>query len=67
MEYIDGKTLFDYLETETYTENKINKIKKLINKKINKLHKLNIIHRDLHLNNIMIVEKNNKINILLLI
>ena len=66
MEYIDGKTLFDYLETETYTENKINKIKKLINKKINKLHKLNIIHRDLHLNNIMIVEKNNKINIFII-
>ena len=66
MEYIDGKTLHDYLETETYTENKINKIKKIINKKINKLHKLNIIHGDLHLNNIMIVEKNNKINIFII-
>jgi tRNA A-37 threonylcarbamoyl transferase component Bud32 len=66
MEYIDGKTLADYLATETYTENKINKIKKLINKKINKLHKLNIIHGDLHLNNIMIVEKNNKINIFII-
>ena len=66
MEYIDGKTLYDYLRIETYTENKINKIKKLINKKINKLHKLNIIHGDLHLNNIMIVEKNNKINIFII-
>ena len=66
MEYIDGKTLYDYLRIETYTENKINKIKKIINKKINKLHKLNIIHGDLHLNNIMIVEKNNKINIFII-
>lgn len=66
MEYIDGKTLADYLQTETYTENKINKIKKLINKKIDKLHKLNIIHADLHLNNIMIIEKNNKINIFII-
>lgn len=63
MDYIDGDTLYNYLIAKNYTEDKMNEIKKVLNDKLNKLHKLNIFHNDLHLNNIMIVEKNKKFNI----
>jgi tRNA A-37 threonylcarbamoyl transferase component Bud32 len=63
MDYIEGDTLYNYLIEKKYSEDKINEIKIVINDKLNKLHKLNIFHRDLHLNNIMIVEKKNKFNI----
>lgn len=63
MDYIDGDTLYNYLIAKNYTEDKMNEIKKVLNDKLNKLHKLNIFHNDLHLNNIMIVEKNKQFNI----
>ena len=58
MEYIKGKELSDY---ESKHKLKDNEMKKLQNK-IDKLHKLNIYHKDLHKGNIMVVKKNKKID-----
>ena len=55
MEYLDGETLANYKKKVT------DEIKKQLSTQIKKLHKLNIIHQDLHTNNIMIVNKNKKI------
>lgn len=55
MEYLDGETLANYKKKVT------DEIKKQLSTQIKKLHKLNIIHQDLHMNNIMIVNKNKKI------
>ena len=55
MEYLDGETLANYNKKVT------NEIKNQLSNQIEKLHKLNIIHQDLHKNNIMIVHKNKKI------
>lgn len=62
MEAIKGKTLEDYL---------INKKKlsanetKILQNKIEKLHKLNIVHGDLHVGNIMVTTKNKKFDVFL--
>lgn len=58
MEYIKGEELSDY---ESKHKLKDNEMKKLQNK-IDKLHKLNIYHKDLHKGNIMVVKKNKKID-----
>lgn len=55
MEYLDGETLANYKKKVT------DEIKNQLSNQIEKLHKLNIIHQDLHMNNIMIVHKNKKI------
>lgn len=51
MEYIQGKTLNDYLQTKKLNQKQV----EILENKIKKLHKLNIVHRDLHKNNIMVV------------
>ena len=61
MEYIKGKVLMEY---ERKHKLKDNEIKKLQNK-IDKLHKLNIYHKDLHKGNIMVVKKNKKIDFMI--
>ena len=61
MEYIEGLTLYDFIEKYKPTAKKIENINKLINKKINILHKLGFLHQDLHKKNIMIHNNKNKI------
>ena len=51
MEYIQGKTLTNYLQTKKLNQKQV----EILENKIKKLHKLNIVHRDLHKNNIMVV------------
>jgi len=60
MEYLDGQTLANYKKKVT------DEIKNQLSNQIEKLHKLNIIHQDLHQNNIMIVHKNKKIYVYLI-
>ena len=62
MEAIKGKTLEKYLINKkklNYNETKI------LQNKIEKLHKLNIVHGDLHAGNIMITTKNKKFDVFL--
>lgn len=64
MEFIDGITLYKFIEKLSI--NKIdkeikNKIFKLLVKKKNILHKLGYIHYDLHMGNIILKMKNEKI------
>ena len=61
MEYIDGLTLYDFIEKYKPSTKKIENINKIINKKINILHKLGFLHEDLHKRNIMIHNNKNKI------
>ena len=56
MDYMNQGTLYQWLETNTLTK----KLKKKLNNLINKLHK-NIIHGDLHSNNILVNKKNGNI------
>ena len=51
MEHIDGVTLETYIGDNTLTTTHI----KLLDTTINKLHKLGIVHGDLHRNNIIVV------------
>lgn len=64
MEFIDGVTIYNFLENPTMydinTETK-KKIFKLFTQKKNILNKLGYIHNDLHLNNIILKIKNKKI------
>ena len=62
MEAIKGKTLEDYLINKKKLN--ANETKILLNK-IEKLHKLNIIHGDLHVGNIMVTTKNKKFDVFL--
>ena len=57
MEYMTEGTLFTWLDSNTLTH----EYKKQIYKKINKMHKLKYIHNDLHLNNILVTKKKNKL------
>jgi tRNA A-37 threonylcarbamoyl transferase component Bud32 len=61
MEYIKGLTLNDFIEKYKPSTKKIENINKIINKKINILHKLGFLHQDLHKGNIMIHNNKNKI------
>lgn len=63
MEAIKGVPLNLYLNKKK----KLNKIESaILENKINKLHKLNITHGDLHSGNIMVVKNNKKIDIFLI-
>ena len=61
MEYIDGLTLYDFIKKYKPSAKKIENINKIINKKINILHKIGFLHQDLHEGNIMIHNNKNKI------
>lgn len=61
MEYIDGLTLYDFIEKYKPSIKKIENINRIINKKINILHKIGFLHQDLHKGNIMIHNNKNKI------
>jgi tRNA A-37 threonylcarbamoyl transferase component Bud32 len=60
MEYLDGQTLANYKKKVT------DEIKTQLSNQIKNLHTLNIIHQDLHQNNIMIVHKNKKVYVYLI-
>ena len=62
MEYIKGKTLSEYQYNHKLNKQEKNKL----NNKIDKLHKLNIYHRDLHKSNIMVIKKYNKIDFMII-
>jgi len=57
MEYMSEGTLFTWLDSNTLTPTH----KKQIHKKVNKMHSLKYVHNDLHLNNVFVTKKNNKI------
>lgn len=62
MEAIKGKTLEKYL----INKKKLNSNEtKILQNKIEKLHKLNIVHGDLHVGNIMVTTKNKKFDVFL--
>lgn len=59
MEIIEGESLWNYIYNQ---HNKLTETqKKSLNNIINKLHKLNIYHGDLHLNNIIVQKNKNKL------
>jgi len=66
MKNINGITLEKYLEKKDSHKN-INKIKKLLKNKINKIHKLGYLHYDIHPGNIMIELKDNSLKNLYII
>ncbi len=57
MEYINGLTFNQYIQRHSAEE--IDKIMKKIDKKIDKMHELNVIHGDLTGDNIIIDKQNN--------
>lgn len=61
MEYIKGKTLFEWLDTKPSFEERT-QVSKLISQKVDLLHKHGIVHKDLHAGNIMVVSKNKKVS-----
>lgn len=63
MEYIDGISLYQYLQKKNNFDEKD---KKKLNEKILKLHKLGIYHRDLYENNIIVVKKGKNIDFMII-
>jgi serine/threonine protein kinase len=57
MEHVDGITLMDYVKTNKLNSEQL----KLLDTTIDKLHKLGVIHGDLHTNNIMVINNKKKI------
>ena len=62
MDKIKGVTLNNYLQNHKLT----NEQKKLIEEKMNKLHKLKIFHGDTHKGNIMVIMKKNGIDFIII-
>lgn len=71
MEYIEGINLFNYIEdnyaldSSVYINNVLSIIKHLA-KAIEELHNIDIIHNDIKLENIMLIEQNKQVNIKLI-
>ena len=53
MDFCDGGTIFDYIKQNEHTEARAAKIIYQILAGVNHMHSLNIIHRDLKLENIL--------------
>lgn len=71
MEYIDGITLKDFIESRRVTESQCRKVKELYDKIFNELldameyfHSKQIIHRDLKPSNILITNNGNNVKII---
>lgn len=58
MEFIQGITLTNYLD-KIHTQNNKNKLRKLLEEKIIKLHNAGIMHNDLHSDNVMVILDSN--------
>ena len=58
MEFIQGITLTNYLD-KIHSQNNKNKLRKLLEEKIIKLHTAGIMHNDLHSDNVMVILDSN--------
>jgi predicted Ser/Thr protein kinase len=66
MEFIKGKTLWQWLSGKRTDEEKQN-VKLLLQKKLRILHKNNIVHSDVHGDNIIVISERNKVKDLVII
>jgi len=66
MDYIDGKTLEDYINQKDITSEFIYNFIKTMENTLKIIHEQNITHNDLKLDNIMVVDKDDKITFYIL-